>query len=93
MFRSKLQIAAERHRLVASTLNNPEDRAILTSYADEVQELATWEVSPPAFDPVPGDVDAKRRALGSLLLKVYPPKSAFAFEDLLGALETVDGAN
>ena len=91
MSSSLLRATAERHRLVASTLSDPRDRAIVNRFADEVEDLGRLEVAVPVVRD--GDGNPRCRELGFLFAKVYRPDPSLLFEELLDALEPDEHAS
>ena len=82
---SILRATAERHRMVASALSDPRDRAIINQYADEVEDLGRLEVAVPMIEDQSGDT--RHRELAFLFAKIYRPEPSLVFEELIKALE------
>ena len=82
-----LRAAADRHRLVASTLSNPKDRAIINYYADEVESLELVEVTA-SGRPANDNTLSKCWMLADSLAKVYPSEPTSMFDDLLLSLDS-----
>lgn len=81
-----LRATAERHRLVASALSDPRDRAIVNQFADEVEDLGRLEaaIPPMPYDP---NSDPRRVELAFLFARIYRPEPSSLFEELLAAFE------
>lgn len=84
MSHSRIHAAAERHRWVATALTNPNDRAIIGSFADEVDSLARFELRLP--DQPRAGRAGKSREMGDILTKAFPREYTSRFDNLLRAL-------
>lgn len=83
---SLIHAAAERHRLVATALSDPNDRAIINQFADEVDALSRFEITAP--NPAVGSCIAETRSMvGATLATIFRPEPTWLFADLLQALE------
>ena len=83
---SLIHAAAERHRLVATTLSDSKDRAIINQFADEVDALSRFEVTAPG-PAANGCLAETRGVVGATLATVFRPEPTSQFADLLHALE------
>ena len=87
-----LHATAERHRLIASGLTDPRDRAIVNRFADEIEDLARLEVAvPPPLDREGGY--PRRGELAFLFGRIYRPAQSLVFEELLDTLEAGENSH
>lgn len=85
MVQSMLRVAAERHRVVASLLSDPGDRAIVNQYADEVERLCRLEVKA-AYSPAAEAPAVTLLEFGGNLRRIFKPDTSFVFDELVEAL-------
>ena len=85
MVQSMLRVAAARHRLVASLLTDPCDRAIINQYADEVEDLTRLEVKA-AYAPSEEAPAIARAEFGGNLRKIFDPAPSSSFDALIEGL-------
>jgi hypothetical protein len=88
MVGSSLRNAAERHRSVASLLSNPHDRAILNGYADEVEDLAKYEVTVPSHcSPMLEKAGPRMLLISSAIKSAFQPDPDHLFNERVEALD------
>ncbi len=85
--KSRILDAAERLRIVGSTLNNPHDVAIAQQYVDDLEELATWEVTTPNVVGRSALEEEGVAILGSILKKAFHLDLEPRFSRFLNALD------
>ncbi len=84
MLHTHLLEAAGRMRYIAEGLNNPTDRAIAATYADDLAHLAQCEVTEPTAIPLKTRKDqAVLEGMSGILTKVYQPDALPFCGDLL----------
>ena len=84
MPRSKLIDSAHRMRTIADALNNPKDRAVAASYADELAALAKIEVLEPSAIALPSnDGRGSATIVNSILKRAFQPAYSTFADDLL----------